>query len=320
MIDFGFASSHGPNMYYSDPEAWEHIYKSFLPNNTMPLEVEDETPEVIRGFVERIDRGWAILKTELENYAPDILVIVGGDQQEMFDERNRPQILLYAGEDASGSWAQTHYFGEQPSEENTIEFKLALDTTERLLHYLVRQEGFDVAVSREQKPVGRYSMNGQAHPFVVPIPRIMPKRDIPVILLYVNTFDIPCINSEVCYELGLAIARFFETDKRHIAIYGSGGLSHELSGARTCWIDTKLDEWILEQIATGNGQALKGMFTFDSDTMLSGTGEVRSWIVATAAMEASGRRAKIIDYIPSFKSATGMAYAYWPENQKDLDC
>ena len=84
------------------PEDWETIYKSFLPNNTMPLEVENETPEVIRGFVDRIDHGWDFLKTKLESYAPDALVIVGGDQQEMFDERQRPQILLYAGEDASG--------------------------------------------------------------------------------------------------------------------------------------------------------------------------------------------------------------------------
>ena len=118
--------------------------------------------------------------------------------------------------------------------------------------------------------------------------------------------------------MGLALARFFENDPRRIAIYGSGGLTHELTGARTCWVDETLDKWVLEQLASGNGEALKAMFSFESDTMLSGTGEVRSWIVATAAMEASGRRAKIIDYIPSYKAATGIAYAYWPTDQKDL--
>jgi len=317
-IDFGLASSHGPNMFYSDPAAWEVIFDSFKPNNTMPSQVQDESDAVIAQFVDRIDNGWQVLSDRLEQYKPDAIVIVGGDQQEMFDERNRPQILLYAGEQASGSWAQTHYFGEMPDETNSVDFKVDTETTERLLRYLVSDRGFDVAVSRRQEPVGRYSMNGQAHPFVVPVPRLRIIEQIPVIFLYINTFDTPCISADACYDLGTAVAQFFAEDSRRIAIYASGGLSHELSGARTCWLDEKLDRWVLDQIASGNGEKLRSMFKFDSDTMRSGTGEVRSWIVATAAMEQSGRRAQVVDYIPAYKSATGIAYAYWPTDQKEL--
>ena len=89
----------------------------------------------------------------------------------------------------------------------------------------------------------------------------------------------------------------------------SGGLSHDPRGPRAGWIDAPLDHWVLEQLNKGNGAALCHLFEFDSDTLRSGTGEIRSWIVVAGAC--SGVPATIVDYIPAHHAVTGLGFAYW---------
>ena len=92
----------------------------------------------------------------------------------------------------------------------------------------------------------------------------------------------------------------------------SGGLSHDPRGPRAGWIDTPLDRWVLEQLRLGNGEALCQLFEFDSDTLRSGTGEIRSWIVVAGA--GSATPATIVDYIPAHHAVTGLGFAYWAAN------
>jgi protocatechuate 4,5-dioxygenase beta chain len=65
----------------------------------------------------------------------------------------------------------------------------------------------------------------------------------------------------------------------------------------------------LGQLRTGNAEALCHLFEFDSDTLRSGTGEIRSWIVVGGAL--SGVRATIVDYIPAHHAVTGLGFAYF---------
>jgi hypothetical protein len=53
----------------------------------------------------------------------------------------------------------------------------------------------------------------------------------------------------------------------------------------------------------------KHLFTFDSDNLRSGTGEVRAWISAAAAMK---RPATVVDYVPAHCTQTGCGFVYWP--------
>jgi protocatechuate 4,5-dioxygenase beta chain len=70
-----------------------------------------------------------------------------------------------------------------------------------------------------------------------------------------------------------------------------------------------LDRWVLQQLCSGNGEALCHLFEFDSDTLRSGTGEIRSWIVVAGAY--SGTRATLVDYIPAHHAVTGLGFAYF---------
>ena len=70
-----------------------------------------------------------------------------------------------------------------------------------------------------------------------------------------------------------------------------------------------LDRWILERLERSDPSALEHLFTFDSDNLRLGTGEVRAWISVAAAMK---RPAKIVDYVPAHCTQTGCGFVYWP--------
>ncbi len=80
-------------------------------------------------------------------------------------------------------------------------------------------------------------------------------------------------------------------------------------GPRAGWIDAPLDRWVLEQLSRAMATHYVHLFEFDSDTLRSGTGEIRSRIVAAGAC--SGVRATIVDYIPAHHAVTGLGFAYW---------
>jgi protocatechuate 4,5-dioxygenase beta chain len=75
------------------------------------------------------------------------------------------------------------------------------------------------------------------------------------------------------------------------------------------WIDQPLDRWILERLERNDLDALEHLFTFDSDAMRSGTGEVRAWISVAAAMN---RPAKFVEYTAAHCTQTGCGFVYWP--------
>jgi len=66
---------------------------------------------------------------------------------------------------------------------------------------------------------------------------------------------------------------------------------------------------VLERLERNEGEALKQLFTFDSDTLRGGTGEIRAWITVAGAMR---RPAKVLDYIRAHHAKVGLAFAYWP--------
>ncbi len=56
------------------------------------------------------------------------------------------------------------------------------------------------------------------------------------------------------------------------------------------------------------------LFTFDSDNMRSGTGEVRAWISAAAAMK---RPATVVEYVAAHCTQTGCGFVCWPPVRRD---
>jgi protocatechuate 4,5-dioxygenase beta chain len=111
-------------------------------------------------------------------------------------------------------------------------------------------EGFDLTVFQELDV---------DHGLTVPLSIFCPDPGdawpCAVVPLLVNVIQYPQPTAARCYALGQAIGRAiesFESDAT-IAIFGTGGMSHQLAGSRAGYINPKFDEMFLEAIETDPG-------------------------------------------------------------------
>ena len=304
MLGLGLAASHAPSMFRG-LEHWPAIHRVLTEGVPQPLQFAKETPQVLQSYIDRIGLGFVTLKQQLEAFQPDVLLVVGDDQAEVFTEATMPAYCLFTGTEVHGS-INIGLIGE-PEEENHITLHCHSDLALHLLNQLNRN-GFDVSESKELKPLGR-PKRGLGHAFTRPTVKVTPKLDVPIIAFHVNCYFPPMPSARQCYDLGRAIATALKDRPERVAIMASGGLSHDPRGPRAGWIDEPLDRWVLEQLRSGNGEKLCRLFEFDSDTLRSGTGEIRSWIVVAGACGAA--HATIVDYIPAHHAVTGLGFAYF---------
>jgi hypothetical protein len=310
MLGLGLASSHAPMMFQKaqywprvveriPPEAREHLPKS--------ARVEIATPSIIEGHIQRIEAALGVLRAEVQRYRPDALLMIGDDQGDMFDEANNPTFSVYTGEEPIWGRSARDPF-EVPGRERTkLTFRPHPELSRHLLAGLVGR-GFDVASIGKFDPRGNPA-RGVSHMVSNLVPEVDPALAIPLVCVFINEYYPPLPSAARCARLGEAIAEVLRDRPERVAIYASGGLSHFPGMYNAGWIDQPLDHWILERLARNDVAALEHLFTFDSDNLRSGTGEVRAWISVAAAMR---RPARVVDYVPAHCTQTGCGFVYWP--------
>lgn len=304
-IVLGLASSHAPSMF-APAELWPQIHKGLVREIPQPRKVQEETPEVIADYVNRITAGFATLRARLDAARPDVLLIIGDDQTEVFSGACVPALAVFTGEQATGT-TSLGWIGQKPEDNHIL-----LRNNPKLAKHLVKElvsRRFDPAYCDEIKPLGKPAA-GIGHAFSrVAKAMGIAESGLPVLPLFLNGYHPPQPSGQRCYELGLALRHILDARPERIALYASGGLSHCPVGPRAGWVDEPLDRWVLERIESGRGAQLQNLFSFDSDTMRSGTGEIRSWITVAGAFD--GRRGEIVDYIPAAHAVTGLGFATW---------
>ncbi len=304
-VGLGLASSHAPAMF-EPQERWDAIY-DHIPDYTkesQPHAAKLETPEVIQGFIDRIDASFDVLRRQVEAYRPDALLVIGDDQGDMFNKSFNPTFFLYTGEEYWGLGGTSY----RPMEERQrLEFRCHAPLARYLLDGLVAK-GFDMSAGDTFQPLGRPDV-GVSHMVSYPVPRLTPALDIPVVPLFINEYFPPLPSAQRCLELGQALGELLADRPERIALYASGGLSHDPVGPRAGWIDEPLDRWFLERLERNETEPMKHLFTFESDTFHGGTGEIRAWITVAGAMQ---RPATVVEYIRAHHSKVGLGFAYWP--------
>lgn len=301
----GLASSHAPSMF-APAEKWPALHQVLTRGLPQPPQLAEETLEVRDSYVQRIQNGFRILKEQLDSCQPEALIIVGDDQGEVFSKAFIPQMAIYLGERISGT-TSIALLGER-YDENHLTLSCQAELARALLMELM-DRGFDVSYIEELLPLGRPEA-GLGHAFMRPANALrVAETGLPVVIFFLNAYHPPLPSAKRCYQLGQAIAESLASRPERIAILASGGLSHDPGGPRAGWVDEPLDHWVLDHIARGEGYKLQNLFTFDSDTMRSGTGEIRSWITVAGAFH--GRRATVVDYLPARHAVTGLGFAYW---------
>lgn len=305
-VVIGLASSHAPSMFCS-ADQWPVVHQGLTRGLPQPPQLADETPDVLEGYVQRIHRAFQELRAQLEAARPDLLVIVGDDQTEVFSKAIVPAIAVYMGPSAEGT-ASIRWVGEK-EEDNRVTLKGHPDAASALVSGLMAR-GFDPAYMEELRPTGRPEA-GLGHAYTRIARAIgIDRTGLPTVPVFLNAYHPPLPSAARCYALGEAIRDIFASRPERVAVYGSGGLSHCPLGPRAGWVDEPLDRWVLERIANGEGEQLQHLFEFDSDTLRSGTGEIRSWIAVAGV---SGKTpATVVDYLPARHAVTGLGFAYWP--------
>ena len=310
MLGLGMASSHAP-MMFQKAQYWPRMLdripaeaREHLPSSARK---ELASPALIESHIQRIEAAFAVLREQLHAFRPDALIMIGDDQGDMFDAANNPTFSVYTGDEPLwGRSARDPY--DTPAVERTkLVFRPHAELARHLLHGLI-DRGFDVASLGRFDPRGNPA-RGVSHMVSNLVPEVDPRLQIPLVCVFLNEYYPPLPSAVRCARLGEAIADALRDRPERVAIYASGGLSHYPGMYNAGWIDQPLDRWILERLEKNDVEALQHLFTFDSDTMRSGTGEVRAWISVAAAMKRPGT---VVDYIPAHCTQTGCGFVYWP--------
>jgi len=237
----------------------------------------------------------------LAEEAPDVVVVIGDDQNEWFSPDNQPALCIYWGESVENRpppresvppLRRLSYWGLYGDGTNRA-FPVDAALGRHLVAALTREFDFDVAGSF-----------GHAWSFVHQ--RLMGDRVVPIVPVLLNTYYPPNQPTpKRCYQLGRAIRQAIEGWPVHkrVAIMASGGLSH-------FFVDEELDRQVLDALAKKDGEAL---IALPAAKLESGNSEIRNWIAAAGAAEHLPMH--LVDYVPSYRSeagsGVGMAFAVW---------
>jgi len=290
------ALSHGPQLLMP-PDKWQDLPTRVKePRLEIPELNKDLTLEVKQAKFNRCMEAMKFLRHKLDEWAPDVVILVGDDQSENILEDNTPPFVFYIGEEFEAT-LKFDYLGESPLLQKR-RYKAHPSVGSFVVEALI-DAGFDPAWSRKTRYEG-----GLGHAFGRPLHFLMPAGNYPIVPIMVNTYYPPTATAKRCLDFGKALALAIrgakEVDK--IVVVGSGGLTH-------VEIDERLDHAFITAIENYDQQYLSAMA---SSILVQGTSELRNWIVTAAC---AGRPGTMTDYVPCYRTNTGigcaMGFAYW---------
>jgi hypothetical protein len=212
---------------------------------------------------------------------PDVVVIVGDDQRELFDANNQPAIALFHGEEV----VMHDKFGHEDAPEWVRQMgkgylmdgihrlpaapAFALDLVRGLLDQEV-----DVATVAGIADPAKAGF-GHAYGFIVK--RLFDGHRIPVVPLLLNTYYPPNVpTARRAWRMGAALAQAIERSplQLRVAVIASGGLSHFV-------VDEALDRGVLDALERGDAEHLCAL---PREALLSGSSEILNWVLVAGAM------------------------------------
>jgi len=258
----------------------------------------------------------ARLSQAFDEARPDVVVLIGNDQMEMFWDGLVPMFTVYWGgtipnrlppeEAAARLPAGIRIAMRANAPDDPVDYP---GCPELGLHILdkVQGEGFDLA-SMQKIPPHRGDWRSIPHAFGFIFHRVMHGQVPPTVPIVQNTFyppNQPRVGRSIAFGRALARAIGSWAPGRRVALIGSGGLSHFV-------VDEAVDQVVLEAIRTGDTKRLEQL---DEATFQSGTSETKNWIPVIAAMADLGLTPTVVDYVPCYRSLAGtgnaMGFVYW---------
>ena len=135
-------------------------------------------------------------------------------------------------------------------------------------------------------------------------PKAWPCRVIPVA---VNVIQYPPPSGNRCFELGKAIRRAVESydEDLNVQIWGTGGMSHQLQGARAGLINREFDARFLDRLVNDpQAQAQVAHIEYVREAGSEGI-ELVMWLVMRGALDPKVHEAYRFYHVPASNTAVG---------------
>jgi len=148
------------------------------------------------------------------------------------------------------------------------------------------------------------------HGLTVPLSLVLGQPEawpVKVIPLAVNVIQYPTPTANRCYRLGEAIARAVASfpEDLNVQVWGTGGMSHQLSGTRAGLINREWDTKFLDQL-TSDPDALRTMSHEEYIREAGSEGmELIMWMTMRGALGQKVRELRRFYHVPASNTAVG---------------
>ena len=246
-----------------------------------------------------------------EEAKPDVAVIFGNDQGELFLDDLIPALTVFDGpmiwnEPATEAQAAKMAPGIHAAEwghnpPTRTEYPGHPELASRILRQATADQ-FDVSRSSRLPENPGHWNSGIGHAFGFIYRQIMRDKVIPNVPLIANTFFPPNQpTARRMFEFGRSVGRAiraWESDAR-VVVIGSGGMSHFV-------IDESFDRSIIDALDARDGEMLCGI---GEEWFQSGTSELKNWVAAAGCLFETGLSGDLVDYVPCYRSEAGTGTA-----------
>ena len=316
-IVLGLGTSHTPLLTLESSE-WEHRADADRANPTLNLSdgrwvnyqqllaevgprYEDLAgPDVLERKAVLCEAALDRLAAALEAARPDVVLIVGDDQGELFGPANQPAFAICHSDElvtsdafgraGSPEWVLKMGKGYLMDERHTIagSSSFALKLIEGLV-----DNGVDVSTVAH---IPREGTVGLGHAFGFVVKRLFGTRTIPMVPIMLNTYYPPNVPSAArCYDIGSILRQVIEKDGSalRVAIIASGGLSHFV-------VDEALDRSVMGAFERRDAEILRRL---PRCALNSGSSEILNWVLAAGAV--NGLPMQWSEYLPLYRTPAG---------------
>lgn len=333
QIVLGMWTSHGPTLS-TTPEQWmarikadrgrQHPFRLGEYSFDQLVELRKEENLARQCSLEERTRRHAacqaamkVMADEFAQVAPDVCVILGNDQNEIFLEDVRPALTVYCGEtfyNEPTAPEKVHLMapgiheaeaGHNPPQ--YTEYPGHPQLAEHILKTAMAAQ-FDVAYSKKLPQHPAHWSSGIPHAFGFIYRMIMRDQVVPNVPIISNTFFPPNQpTAKRLFEFGRIVGQAIRAwpSNQRVAVFGSGGMSHFV-------IDEQFDAMILKALRERDAKTLTSI---DERYFQAGTSELKNWIAAAGVMFDTELRGDVVDYIPCYRSEAGTGtangFVYW---------
>ena len=332
----GIATSHGP-MLATPPDLWHlragadrknpsHWYRGekfdydTLLRQRAPGDVAkfagQVTPHAMAANFAQCQRALDRLAEHIATCKPDLVVILGNDQREVFMEDLTPAFTVFTGSEVENIPLSDEAVAKLPPGIAIAEaghcppggatYAGAPAHANAIVASLTAQD-FDIATS-ERLPGMPERQHGIPHAFGYVYRRILRDTPPPSVPVFTNVgVGLNKPTARRCLAFGHALKRAIDAlpGELRVAVVASGGLTH------FC-IDETLDRQVLRALQSRDEAALAAI----PEPLFNGnTSEIKSWLPLAAVMNDASRPMRLVDYVPCYRTEAGtgnaMGFAVW---------